>query len=117
MDKFVKGTIFSSYEEMKKAIADENAKYGLPLFLLFLRSKRMKDGQRICYFGCDDKNCPARLVVQQKVKIDEEGLTEDFFEITASNLKHQCGRKEPASLDIKPSADAINRLATHLYIL
>ena len=112
MSKLAKGTIFSTLDEAKKEVAIENAKFGRPLLLLFLRSKRRKEGLKNYYIGCGDKNCPARLVLQQKLKIDDEGLIEEFFEITACNLTHHCERVRPASgnVMVKLAADAINKL-------
>ena len=43
MSKLEKGTIFSSYEEVKKEIAAENAKW-VPTFLKIFRTKRRRSG-------------------------------------------------------------------------
>ena len=80
------------------------------LVLSIKRSKRRKDGEKNYYIGCADKKtkCPARLVVRQKVKIDEEGLMEEFFEITDCNMTHHCERLMPDSRDHTPASPSLS---------
>ena len=114
MSKLTEGTTFNTYDAVKKEIEDENAKYGPPALICILRSKRRKNGLKNYYIGCTNKNCPARMVVQQKVEIDEEGVMKGIFEITACNLTHTCGRKKPgpdADIEVKVTKGAINKLA------
>ena len=113
MSKLRKGAIFSTYEAVKEEVALENDRFGPPAYLRCLRTKRRKEGGKNVYFGCNDNDCPARMVVQQKAKIDEEGLMKEIFEITACNLTHHCERVRPASSDVKVkvSEDAIYKLA------